>query len=80
MLRNNVSMMQSELNKICNRFKIGALNRDDLSQYPPEQRDKLQTAVNCCKAAEKTLTEFKVVQAGVTRHYLVSLLRTRELL
>jgi len=60
MLRNNVGMMQYELNKICNRFKIGALKRDDLSSYPKEQQEKLQTAVNCVKAAEKTLTEFKV--------------------
>ncbi len=58
-LKNNVSMMQFELNKICKRFKIAKLNRDDLSEYPEDQQQRLKTAVNCVAAAEKTLADFK---------------------
>jgi len=60
MLRNNVSMMQYEVNKLCKRFNIGAFNRDDLSPYPSDQKEKLETAVGCVKAAENTLNDFKV--------------------
>ncbi len=58
MLRSNVGMMQFELNKICKRFKIIALNRDDLSMYPEDQRGRLKVAIGCVAAAEKTLKEF----------------------
>ncbi len=59
MLKNNVSMMQFELNKICKRFKIIALNKEDLSVYPEEQQSRLKVAINCVAAAEKTLSDFQ---------------------
>lgn len=59
MLENNVSMMMIELNKICKNFNIANLNRDDLSEYPEIQRDKLKTAITCVSNAEKTLSNFK---------------------
>lgn len=59
MLRSNVNMMQFELNKICKRFRIISLNKEDLSVYPEEQRGKLKVAVNCVAAAEKTLNDFR---------------------
>ena len=58
MLRNNVGMMQFELNKICRKFRIINFNKDDLESYPMEQRDRLKTAVECVANAEKTLNEF----------------------
>lgn len=36
MLKNNLSMMQFELTKICKRFRIQALDRDNLDQYPDD--------------------------------------------
>ena len=48
-----------ELNKICRRFKIGNLNRDDISMYPVIQQDKLKTAITCVGNAEKTLEDFE---------------------
>jgi hypothetical protein len=59
MLESNVSMMQFELNKICRRFKISALNKDDLTVYPEDQQERLKMAINCVANAEKTLGEFK---------------------
>lgn len=60
MLKNNVGMMQFELNKICRRLKIsvGSLDKDDLTAYPEDQQQRLKTAINCVSAAEKTLNEF----------------------
>jgi len=60
MLTNNVSMMQMEVTKICNRFKIplASLDKDNLEQYPEAAREKLSLALNCVKNAEQTLTDF----------------------
>ena len=60
-LQNNVSMMATELNKICKRFNINVdqLNRKDLSPYPPNQQDKLKTAITCVSNAENTLNKYK---------------------
>ena len=55
----NLSPYFSELNKICRRFKIGNLNRDDISMYPVNQQDKLKTAITCVGNAEKTLEDFE---------------------
>jgi len=59
MLENNVNMMTAELNKICRLFKIKELNRDDLSQYPEGQQEKLKTALTCVGNAEKTVENYK---------------------
>jgi len=59
MLENNVNMMTIELNKICKRFNISNLNRDDLSQYPEMEQGKLKTALTCVSNAEKTFENFK---------------------
>ena len=60
MLTNNVSMMQMEVTKICNRFKIplASLDKDNLDKYPDAAREKLKLALNCVKNAEQTLTDF----------------------
>ena len=60
MLTNNVNMMQMEVNKICNRFKIplATLDKDNLEQYPEQAREKLGVALTCVKNAERTLTDF----------------------
>merc|ERR1719312_377007 len=60
MLTNNVNMMQMEVTKICNRFKIplASLDKDNLEQYPEAAREKLSLALNCVKNAEQTLTDF----------------------
>ena len=60
MLTNNVSMMQMEVTKLCNRFKIplATLDKDNLDQHPEAARDKLKLALNCVKNAEQTLTDF----------------------
>merc|ERR1712223_125868 len=59
MLKNNVNMMTIELNKICNRFKIKQLDREDISMYPENQQDKLRTAITCVGNAEKTLEDYQ---------------------
>ena len=59
MLENNVNMMTTELTKICRRFNIHNLNREDLSPHPQHQQDKLKTAITCVSNAEKTLNNFK---------------------
>lgn len=58
-LKNNLGMMQMELTKTCRKFRISNLNQDDLSGYPENQQERLKTVVNCVKAAEKTLLDFK---------------------
>ena len=60
MLTNNVSMMQMEVTKICNRFKIplASLDKDNLDKYPDAAKEKLKLALNCVKNAEQTLTDF----------------------
>ena len=60
MLTNNVSMMQMEVTKICNRFKIplASLDKDNLDKYPDAAREKLGLALNCVRNAEVTLTDF----------------------
>ena len=60
MLTNNVSMMQMEVTKLCNRFKIplATLDKDNLDKHPEAARDKLKLALNCVKNAEQTLTDF----------------------
>ena len=60
-LQNNVSMMATELNKICKRFNIDVnqLDRKDLSPYPDFQQEKLKTAITCVSNAENTLNKFK---------------------
>ena len=60
-LQNNVSMMATELNKICKRFNINVdqLDRKDLSMHPPNQQEKLKTAITCVSNAENTLNKFK---------------------
>ena len=60
MLTNNVSMMQMEVTKICNRFKIplASLDKDNLDKYPDAAKEKLKLALNCVKNAETTLTDF----------------------
>merc|ERR1719347_106594 len=60
MLTNNVNMMQIEVNKICNRYKMppAQLDKENLEQYPEKARDKLKVALTCVKNAEKTLTDF----------------------
>ena len=55
----DIFLFISELNKICRRFKIGNLNRDDISMYPVNQQDKLKTAITCVGNAEKTLEDFE---------------------
>jgi len=59
MLENNVRVMTAELNKICKRFKIKNLNKDDLSQYPEKAQEKLKIASTCLGNAEETLNDFK---------------------
>ena len=65
MLEKNVHMMTIELEKICKRFKINNLNRDDLSQYTnylskyKNGKEQLKTAITCVSNAEKTLEKFK---------------------
>ena len=60
MLTNNVSMMQMEVTKICNRFKIplASLDKDNLDKYPDAAKEKLGLALNCVRNAEVTLTDF----------------------
>merc|ERR1719422_709397 len=60
MLTNNVSMMQMEVTKLCNRFKIplASLDKDNLDKYPDAAREKLGLALNCVRNAEVTLTDF----------------------
>lgn len=60
MLTNNVSMMQMEVTKLCNRFKIplATLDKDNLDKHPEAAQDKLKLALNCVKNAEQTLTDF----------------------
>lgn len=59
MLENNVNMMNDELRKICMRFNIRQLDRNDLSPYADHQKEKLNTAITCVANAEKTLADFK---------------------
>ena len=57
--------MTIELEKICKRFKINNLNRDDLSQYTnylskyKNGKEQLKTTITCVSNAEKTLEKFK---------------------
>lgn len=59
MLENNVNMMNDELRKICMRFNIRQLDRNNLDPYAQHQKDKLNTAITCVSNAEKTLADFK---------------------
>ena len=59
MLENNLNLMQFELTKICRKFRIVELDRDNLDSYPEAQNGRLKTAVSCVTAAEKTLNDFK---------------------
>ena len=52
-------MMDFEVGKICRKFRIFNLDKDNLDQYPDEARTKLTTAIQCANAAEKTLNDFK---------------------
>lgn len=59
MLKQNKGMMDFEVGKICRKFRIFNLDKDNLDQYPDEARTKLTTAIQCANAAEKTLNDFK---------------------
>jgi len=59
MLENNVRMMDFELKKICRKHNIYNLDRENLDKYAADAKPRLQTAIQCVSAAEKTLSEFK---------------------
>lgn len=61
MLENNVRMMDFEVKKICRRHNFNSsLEKDKLVEAcPAEAKPRLQTAIQCVTAAEKTLNEFK---------------------
>ncbi len=61
MLMQNIHMMEFELQKLCQRYRITSkLTKDtDFSAYPEDQKERLKTAVNCVTNAHKTLNDFK---------------------
>ena len=65
-------MMDFEVGKICRKFRIFNLDKDNLDQYPDEARTKLTTAIQCANAAEKTLNDFKEFLAVSLKVFVVS--------
>jgi hypothetical protein len=61
MLTQNIHMMEFELQKLCQRFRIVTkpTKETDLSSYPEDQRDRLKTAIGCVTNAHKTMQDFR---------------------